>query len=255
VQEGMALLEKAAGQGHVHAMSALGDMLFVRKDFTQAVQWLTEAAEAGLPIAMFNLGACLDQEGSPSALDHPAAADWYRRAADAGHGGAATNLSAMYQVGRGVTRSKQRAMQWMRKVAENGHIMACITLANHMYLDAPYAREVGYMGEAGRVATPAGVAEGHDVPPDVLTGVLHWLQKGCATGQHTLPDELDCIRRGALEGTNYCWNEGCEVVGLLKDFKVCPQCKYARYCGEACQKQDWTTGGHKGKCGKFRFPR
>jgi hypothetical protein len=30
-----------------------------------------------------------------------------------------------------------------------------------------------------------------------------------------------------------------------------PQCKTARYCGDACQKQDWTTGGHKEKCGTF----
>jgi len=40
------------------------------------------------------------------------------------------------------------------------------------------------------------------------------------------------------------------VVGLLKEFKVCPQCKTARYCCDACQKQDWTTGGHKATCGK-----
>ena len=44
---------------------------------------------------------------------------------------------------------------------------------------------------------------------------------------------------------------GCEVVGHLKDFKVCPQCKTARYCGDACQKQDWTTGGHKKTCGTY----
>jgi hypothetical protein len=45
-------------------------------------------------------------------------------------------------------------------------------------VDYPYAREVGHVGEAAGVAAPAGVMEGHDVPPDVLTGVLHWLQKG-----------------------------------------------------------------------------
>jgi hypothetical protein len=32
-------------------------------------------------------------------------------------------------------------------------------------------------------------------------------------------------------------------VGHLKDFKVCPQCKTARYCGAACQKEDWTAVG------------
>jgi len=51
----------------------------------------------------------------------------------------------------------------------------------------------------------------------------------------------------------YCHNETCEIVGHRKDFKVCPQCKTARYCGDACQKQDWTAGGHKEKCGTFDY--
>ena len=43
------------------------------------------------------------------------------------------------------------------------------------------------------------------------------------------------------------------VVGLLKEFKVCPQCKTARYCGESCQKQDWNAGGHKTTCGTSAY--
>jgi len=77
--------------------------------------------------------------------------------------------------------------------------------AAHMYLDLPYAREVGHVGRAAGDANSAGVTEGDDVPPDVLTGVVHWLRKG----------GLDPI-------------DGCEVVGHLKDFKVCPRCKDAR---------------------------
>jgi hypothetical protein len=41
------------------------------------------------------------------------------------------------------------------------------------------------------------------------------------------------------------------VIGHLKEFKVCPQCKTARYCGDACQKLDWHSGGHKATCGTF----
>ena len=120
-----------------------------------------------------------------------------------------------------------------------------------MYADRPYAREVGHVVEVAGAATSAGVMEGHDVPPDVLTGVVHWLRKGGAGGGHDLVLNLDVYRRGALEGVKYCYNDGCEVVGQLKDFKVCPQCRMARYCGDACQKQDWTTGGHKATCGTF----
>ena len=71
-------------------------------------------------------------------------------------------------------------------------------------------------------------------------------------GGHNPIDGLKEFRRGVLEGGRYCLNEGCEVVGQLKDFKVCPQCKTARYCGAACQKEHWATGGHKEKCGKLQ---
>jgi len=154
-------------------------------------------------------------------------------------------------LGRGVTRSKQMATRWMRKAAENGNVRSCLQLANCIYGDHPYARDIGLVGEATGVASSAGVMEGHDVPPDVLASVVHWLRKG----GHNSIVELNMCRRRALEGSKYCQNEGCEVVGHLKDFRVCPQCKTARYCGDACQKQDWTTGGHKEKCGTFTSTR
>jgi len=145
---------------------------------------------------------------------------------------------------RGVTRSKRWAMQWLREADEKGRTESCLALAAHVHLDSPYAREVGHVGEAAGVATSAGVMGGHDVPPDVLTSVVHWLR----LGQHPL-DKLDGFSRAALEGGKYCHNEGCEVKRQLKDLKVCPQCKTNRYCGAACQKQDWNAGGHKDKCG------
>jgi len=156
-------------------------------------------------------------------------------------------------LGCGVTRSKRRALRWLRKAAENGHAHSCVMLAGRIYGDKPYAREVGHVGEVDGVAVSAGVMEGHDVPPDIMTAVLHWLRMGCVTGQFDQLNSLDQFRRDELEGSKYCRNEGCEVVGLLKEFKVCPQCKTARYCGAACQKQDWTTGGHKETCGTFYF--
>ena len=71
---------------------------------------------------------------------------------------------------------------------------------------------------------------------------------GCERGSVTY---RNCSTgRIALNGSRYCYNHMCTVVGHLKDFKVCPQCKTARYCSDACQKQDWITGGHKATCGK-----
>ena len=97
----MALIEKAAGQGHAYAMLGLGQAHHNRKEHEQAVRWFTKGAEAGLPRALFNLAVTLDTGEGVAAPDYPAAADWFRRAANASHAGAAYNLAAMYTVGRG----------------------------------------------------------------------------------------------------------------------------------------------------------
>jgi TPR repeat protein len=86
--EGVALPEKAAGQGHVYAMAVLGSIHRVKKEQEESVEWNTKAAEAGLPDAMFFLGCCLDNGEGVAAPDPLAAMGWYRRAADASHGGA-----------------------------------------------------------------------------------------------------------------------------------------------------------------------
>jgi len=43
----MALLEKAAGQGHVYAMCSLGSVYYQRGEHEAAVRWFTMGAEAG----------------------------------------------------------------------------------------------------------------------------------------------------------------------------------------------------------------
>ena len=171
------------------------------------------------------------------------------------HGDAAQNIAAMYSLGTGgVARSKLRAMQWRRKVADMGVVASCLQLASFMYEDRPHARGEGEVGhvevEATGVAMSATDMEGHDhVPPEVLTSVVYWLRKGCVTGGPSLLDYLEAMRSAALEGFPYCDNDGCEVVGHIKDFKVCPRCKIARYCSDACQKHAWNAGEHKAKCG------
>ena len=94
----MALLEQAAGQGHAYAMDMLASIHRTRGEHEQAVVWATKGAEAGLPKAMFHIGVCLDEGQGVAAPDYPAAAEWYRRAAAAGHGYAAYNLGMAVQV-------------------------------------------------------------------------------------------------------------------------------------------------------------
>jgi TPR repeat protein len=107
----MALLEKAAGQGHAHAMYAMGSVHVTRQEFEQAVGWFTMGAEAGLPRAMHCLGHALDSGQGVAATDHTAAAGWFRRAANAsvGDSWSANKLSEMYAVGRGRAWQKTSA--------------------------------------------------------------------------------------------------------------------------------------------------
>jgi hypothetical protein len=80
-------------------MLTLGYIHQVRKAYEPAVAWYTKGA--GLPTAMFSLGCRLEAGEGVAAPDFPAAADWFWRAADAGDGKAAKNLSQMYTLGRG----------------------------------------------------------------------------------------------------------------------------------------------------------
>jgi len=82
-------------------MHTLGSIHAVRKEYEQAIKWFTMGAEAGLPRAMFSLAYRLEQGEGVAAPDYPAAAGWYRRAADAGVGDAAVNLCNLYTLGRG----------------------------------------------------------------------------------------------------------------------------------------------------------
>jgi hypothetical protein len=136
--------------------------------------------------------------------------------------------------------------------ADTGVAVSCLQLARDMYADWPHARALGHMEvEATGVAMSAADMEGHDVPPEVLKSVVYWLRRASVTGQRNplevVSDNLEGLRRRAVEGVPYCVNDGCEVVGHRKDFKVCPRCKTARYCSVACQKQDWSE--HKATCG------
>ena len=58
MEEGVAPMESAAGQGNAHAMYALGGFHFTREEHVLAVEWFTKGAEAGLPGACPTSGPC-----------------------------------------------------------------------------------------------------------------------------------------------------------------------------------------------------
>jgi len=80
---------------------------------------------------------------------------------------------------RGVLRSNELGLAWLRKAADLDHAESCLQLAQQMYFNRPYSRAVGHAVEAAGIATSARVMESHDVPPDVL------LSTGCGRGVMT----------------------------------------------------------------------
>ncbi|MEE9139264.1 MAG: tetratricopeptide repeat protein [Alphaproteobacteria bacterium] len=81
---------------------------------------LAAAGDADAQVALAGLyrsGLGVPQDGSR-------AADWYRRAAEQGHGIAQLNLGEMYLTGRGVRRDRIQAYLWLSLAAAQGYAWA-----------------------------------------------------------------------------------------------------------------------------------
>ena len=121
-EEGLRWLEKAAAQGDGEASFSLGahwDRQGAAPEHrAEAERWYQVAASREHPEALYRL-ALRSLYGKPRDLAR--ALDFYRRAADRGHVVAQNNLGAMYACGFGVPRDLPRALQWFRQAAAMGH--------------------------------------------------------------------------------------------------------------------------------------
>ena len=252
-EAGVAALEKAAAQGHAHAMLALARVHNTAGAAPEFIEWATKASDTGLPSATYALGLAglecafrAKHAGTPvSNSEYAEPMRLIRLAANRGHAGAALSMHSSYAGGfNGVSRARHVAMAWLRKAAETGHLGACIMLASNIYLDRAYARDVG------EIADPSNANEdylGYYIQLHHLRKVLYWLRKGvCDEGFVRM--FVNAFDSELADGSSYCMNRGCEVVRHLKHFQVCGACKMHRYCSKACQAADWRSG-HAKTCG------
>lgn len=91
----------------------------VERDPAEAENWLTKAAEQGVPGAQLNLSLLL-ANGEGVTRDLPAAARWCQRAAEQGLPPAQDRLAIMYAEGLGVPRDEQAALTWFLVAAHSG---------------------------------------------------------------------------------------------------------------------------------------
>ena len=89
---------------------------------------LREAAEAGDPKALFEIGSRY-AEGRGTKADLAQAAKWYELAADGGFAPAQYRIGNFYEKGTGVARDVARAKTWYQMAAEQGNASAMHNLA------------------------------------------------------------------------------------------------------------------------------
>lgn len=129
--DALARLRSQAEEGSTLAQRALGEVLVhYRSAGPEAATWLEHAARSGDAEAGFELGK-LFQSGAPGLPADPIqAANWFRKAAVAGHGGAAYRLGIAHRNGSGVRRDAAEAARWFRLAADKDVPAAMFMLAN-----------------------------------------------------------------------------------------------------------------------------
>jgi uncharacterized protein len=124
------LFLKEAQAGNVRAMYKLGYIYFSEgsmRDYPAAAKWYRMAAEKGYEPAMFNL-ADMYTDGIGVSQDDKEAFKWYRAAAEKGHTPAMYNLAVAYAEGRGVGSDRKESFRWFLKAAEKGLVQAQYTV-------------------------------------------------------------------------------------------------------------------------------
>lgn len=129
------LYEDAAQQGLPDAMYRLGLMYHdgegVQQNFGNAVYWFYQAAQRGHVEAQAELGRALLM-GQGAQQNDKAAFEWFLVAAKAGDSMAQCAVGILYEGGAGAAKSDAEAAYWFRKSAEQGELYAMHRLAVHL---------------------------------------------------------------------------------------------------------------------------
>ena len=100
-----------------------GEKAYYAQQYADAVNWYRKAAEYGHGDAQWSLGYCYEM-GNGVTKTLVEAANWYRKAADQGYTSAQFNLGLCYEFSKGVEKNLVEAANWYRKAADQGHASA-----------------------------------------------------------------------------------------------------------------------------------
>lgn len=99
-----------------------------QQQYELAANYFLRAAEAGHAAAQFNLGLC-HANGLGIVQSDEQAVIWYRKAAEQSHASAQFNLAVRYDTGSGVPQDNREAAKWYGLAAQQGHRGAQYNLA------------------------------------------------------------------------------------------------------------------------------
>ena len=130
-EEAVALLQPSAEAGDVLAMTILGDLhkrgRGAPKDLSAAESWFRRAAVRGYVAAGNALGRLLIEDIEPN--DYVSAAHAFRETADKGDAFGQFMLGRLLLTGKGVPPDRDKAVGYLRKAADQGHLQAIELLA------------------------------------------------------------------------------------------------------------------------------
>lgn len=103
--------------------------LGTERNYKEAHKWFTLAAQQGDPDAQNNLGI-MYYEGQGVGKNYSLALHWYTLAAEQGHYAAQYNLGIMHEQGIGTPKNRAKAKQWFLRAADQGYEPAKQRLQN-----------------------------------------------------------------------------------------------------------------------------
>lgn len=100
-----------------------------RGDGDSMLRWMSIAGQRGDVLAQLQLASGFEHGIFGGVKDEKLAADWYLKAAQAGHGVAQFNIATFYWKGRGIEKNQAEAIRWWGEASKNGVLNATNNLA------------------------------------------------------------------------------------------------------------------------------
>lgn len=160
---------------------------------TDAYRRMMELAQAGNPVAQFNLGV-MNDEGIDRPVDPIAAGKWWRLAAENGHVPAQHALALLLvdQESRREIPDYSDALRWLKAAADSGNERSCYTLGKMYEYGLGANRDLGVAADLFRQAAEKGLdraqyalgkmyRDGRGVEQDAKQAA-HWFARAAEQG-------------------------------------------------------------------------